>query len=188
MGHRRFYECIGRLLSGHSHLRHGARMNTHDIIGRDTDEAFAMPELSDHCIDAANRTAKLFDAHYPGWQLYSRIVRGDTVYDRQLAAWAIAMARRYTRTRKVNGQAVVAPRGRRNDWIAQAGVDALEFIVMGRHSEIAYDVHLRLGIHPATYARIRGELTAVMAEGIRGYIVELHYQYHHVLRETRAVA
>lgn len=163
-------------------------MTTHDILGRDTDEAFAMPELSDACIDAANRTAKLFDDHYPGWQLYSRVVRGDTVYDRQLAAWAIGMARQHTRTRKTNGHAVVAPRGRRNDWIAQAGVDALEFIVFGRHAEFAREVERRLGIHHATYLKIRGEITILMSEGLKNYTVELHYQYHHVLRASRLVA
>lgn len=163
-------------------------MNTHDIIGRDTDEAFAMPELSDHCIDAANRTAKLFDAHYPGWQLYSRVVRGDSLYDRQLAAWAIGMARQHTRARKTNGQAVVAPRGRRNDWIAQAGVDALEFVILGGYAEYAREVERRLGIHHATYLKIRGELAAMVADGLDNYTAELHYQYYRVLRETRAVA
>lgn len=163
-------------------------MGNFDIIAKDTDEAFAVPELSDYCIEAANRTAKLFDPHYPGWQLYSRIVRGDTVFDRQLAAWAIGMARQHTRARKTNGQAVVAPRGRRNDWIAQAGVDALEFVIWGRHSEFAREVERRLGIHHATYLKIRGELAAMMADGLKNYTVELHYQYHHVLRASRLVA
>lgn len=163
-------------------------MNTHDIIGRDTDEAFAMPELSDHCIDAANRTAKLFDPHYPGWALYSRIVRGDSIYDRQLSAWAIGMARQHTRTRKTNGQAVVAPRGRRNDWVAQAGVAALEFVISGRYSETAEDIDARLGVWPTKYSRIRGELASMMAEGLKNYRAELHYAYHRILRETRAVA
>lgn len=147
-----------------------------------------MPELSDACIDAANRTAKLFDAHYPGWQLYSRVVRGDTVYDRQLAAWAIGMARQHTRTRKTNGQAVVAPRGRRNDWIAQAGVAALEFVISGSYSETSEDIDSRLGVWPTKYARIRGELASMMKTGLDNYVAELHYAYHQVLRETRAVA
>jgi hypothetical protein len=163
-------------------------MTTHDILGRDTDEAFAMPELSDACIDAANRTARLFDAHYPGWQLYSRVVRGDTVYDRQLAAWAIGMARQHTRTRKTNGQAVVAPRGRRNDWIAQAGIDALEFVLTGRHEENSWDAEARLGIHHAIYAKIRGELGALMAEGLECYSVELRHQYYYALRDSRMTA
>ncbi len=162
-------------------------MTTHDILGRDTDEAFAMPELSDHCIDAANRTAKLFDAHYPGWQLYSRIVRGDTVYDRQLAAWAIAMARQHTRTRKTNGQAVVAPRGR-GDWVAQAGIDALEFVIAGKYTEAAYITAKRLNVWHTKYKRIRGEVAAQMVIGFRNYRSEIHYQHATVLRESRMVA
>lgn len=163
-------------------------MTTHDIIGRDTDEAFAMPELSDACIDAANRTAKLFDAHYPGWQLYSRVVRGDAVYDRQLAAWAIGMARQHTRTRKTNGQAVVAPRGRRNDWISQAGVAALEFVISGRYTEAASVTAERLGVWHTKYQRIRGEIAAQMVIGFRNYRTELHYNHATVLRESRMVA
>lgn len=163
-------------------------MTTHDIIGRDTDEAFAMPELSDYCIEAANRTARLFDPHYPGWQLYSRVVRGDSVFDRQLAAWAIGMARAHTRTRKTNGQAVVAPRGRRNDWVAQAGVAALEFVISGRYSETSEDIDARLGVWPTKYARIRGEIASLMAVGLENYRAELHHNYHRVLRESRMAA
>jgi hypothetical protein len=163
-------------------------MNTHDIIGRDTDEAFAVPELSDYCIEAANRTAKLFDPHYPGWQLYSRVVRGDTVFDRQLAAWAVGMARQHTRARKTNGQAVVAPRGRRNDWIAQAGVAALEFVITGRYSESANETSDRLGVWHTKYQRIRGEVAAMMADGLTNYQAELHHNYHRILRESRMVA
>ena len=163
-------------------------MGNFDIIARDTDEAFATPELSDYCIEAANRTAKLFDPAYPGWQLYSRIVRGDTVFDRQLAAWAIGMARLLSRTHKVNGQAVVAPRGRRNDWIAQAGIDALEFAIAGKYSESANEVAKRVGVWHTKYQRIRGEVAVAILDGLDNYRAELHHQLHRVLRESRAAA
>lgn len=158
-------------------------MNTHDILGRDTDEAFAMPELSDHCIDAANRTAKLFDPQYPGWQLYSRIVRGDSVYDRQLAAWAIGMARRYARTHRVSGWSVVGPASRSNDWLAQSAVDALEKLVFGRYSASAQANADRLGIDNELYKRVRDGIAVLMSGGFAAYQLELQIQYAKVLRE-----
>lgn len=157
-------------------------MTTHDIIGRDTDEAFAMPELSDACIDAANRTARLFDARYPGWALYSRIFRGDSIYDRQLAAWAISMARRYSRTHKVSGWSVVAPRARDNDWIAQAGVDALEKMVFGKYSASAQGNADRLRVDNEMYKRVRNAVASLMAGGFVAYQMELQGQLVNVLR------
>jgi hypothetical protein len=167
-------------------------MTTHDILGRDTDEAFAMPELSDACIDAANRTAKLFDAHYPGWFLYSRIERDDQMYDRQIASWAIGMARQYSRSRKGNGRTVVAPRARGNDWISQAGVDAVECLIKygdpavfdnpdAVFEEPAYSVSSRLGVDRETYQKFRLDLAQSMFWGYVRYCGALRWQYIEVL-------
>lgn len=163
-------------------------MGSIEIIAKDIDEAFAMPDLSDSCIEAANRTARRFDAYYPGWQLYSRIVRGDSVFDRQLVAWAIGMARMLSRTRKINGHSVIAPRGRRNDWVTQAGIDALEFVIAGRYAEPASVTAERLGVWHTNYQRIRGEVAAAMLDGLESYRAELHYQFHKVVRESRHAA
>lgn len=157
-------------------------MTTHDIIGRDTDEAFAMPELSDACIDAANRTAKLFHPSYPGWELYSRVMRGDSLYDRKLAAWSIGMARRYARTHQVSGWSVVPPRVRENDWIAQAGVDALENIIFGKYSASAQASADRFAIDNELYKRVRDGVAVLMAGGFASYQLELQVQYAKVLR------
>jgi hypothetical protein len=154
-----------------------------NIRHRDADQHFARVELSDTCIDAANRTARRFDRSYPGWALYSRIVRGDTVFDRQLAAWAIACARRYARARKVNGQAVVAPRGRRNDWIAQAALDALDYTITGDWHESAYLAATRVGVKDHQYAKFRSSIAAMMMDGFEQYRAELHYQHYRVRRD-----
>lgn len=151
------------------------------------DQRFARVELSDTCIDAANRTAGRFDVGYPGWALYSRIVRGDTVFDRKLMAWAISSARLYSRARKVNGHAVVAPRGRSGAWIAQAGLDALEFVIQGRYSESAYVTADRLDKDDSQYRKFRGEIAALMLDGFEMYRSELHYQYARVCRDESRV-
>lgn len=155
---------------------------------RDVDQVFACPQLSDACVDAANRAAKQFEQGYPGWQLYSRIVRGDTMFDRQLTAWAIGCARAYVRAKKVNGHAVVAPRGRRADWIAQAGVDALEFVIFGKYDEAAHVAAGRLDVWAPMYRKVRKSLTAMMIDGFANYHAEIHYQYMRVMRENREVA
>ena len=148
-----------------------------------TDQRFARVELSDTCIDAANRTASRFDSSYPGWELYSRIVRGDTVFDRRLRAWAMSAARLYSRARKVNGHAVVAPRGRSGAWIAQAGLDALEFVIQGYYTENAYTTAERLDKDDSQYRKFRGEIAVLMLDWFEMYRSELHYQYSRVCRD-----
>lgn len=152
-----------------------------------TDQRFACVELSDTCIDAANRTARKFDPAYPGWELYSRIVRGDTVFDRRLRAWAMSAARLYSRARKVNGHAVVAPRGRSGAWIAQAGLDALEFVIQGYYTDNAYAAAERLGKDDSQYRKFRGEIAILMLDGFEMYRSELHYQYSRVCRDESRV-
>lgn len=152
-----------------------------------TDQRFACVELSDTCIDAANRTARKFDPAYPGWELYSRIVRGDTVFDRRLRAWAMSAARLYSRARKVNGHAVVAPRGRSGAWIAQAGLDALEFVIQGCYTDNAYATAERLGKDDSQYRKFRGDIAAMMLDGFEMYRSELHYQYSRVCRDESRV-
>ncbi|MBB3227017.1 hypothetical protein FHW69_001618 [Luteibacter sp. Sphag1AF] len=165
--------------------------NCRGILGVEmmsAEDAFSMPELSDECVDAINRAAKMFAPEYPGWELYSRIVRGDTIFDRRLAAWAIGMARAYVRARKGNGHAVVAPRGRRNNWVSQAGIDALEFVITGRYGDPASVTAERLRVWHTKYQRIRGELAATMAVGLKNYQAELEHQYAAVIRDARLVA
>ena len=152
-----------------------------------TDQRFACVELSDTCIDAGNRTARKFDPAYPGWELYSRIVRGDTVFDRRLRAWAMSAARLYSRARKVNGHAVVAPRGRSGAWIAQAGLDALEFVIQGYYTDNAYATAERLGKDDSQYRKFRGDIAAMMLDGFEMYRSELHYQYSRVCRDESRV-
>lgn len=157
------------------------------IRSADADQAFSRVQLTDTCIDAANRTARRFDRSYPGWALYSRKIRSDIVFDRQLAAWAIWCARSYVRAKKLNGQAVVAPRGRRNNWIVAAAMDALEFVVT---DEYTWSANLAAGCHSVDsekYRHVRGVLTAMMVDGFENYRSELHYQYSRVRRDEAEV-
>jgi hypothetical protein len=148
-------------------------------------QKFATLWLSDDCIDAANRAAKMFDAGFPGWQLYSRIFRDDNIFDRTLAAWVIGLARYYTRSRKLNGRCVVGREARRNDWIAQAGLDALHCLACGAYPESAYARSVELGVDDKTYKRTRNVVCGAMAQGFRHYVNELHFQLGCVERDNR---
>lgn len=152
-------------------------MSDYDIRGRGIEQVFALNPIPDDCIDAANRAGPMFDRHFPGWQLYSRIIRGDRLFDRQLAAWAISMGRMYSRAKKVNGRHVVRVTARKNTWIAQASVDALEFVIQGEFSRPSAPTADQLGIDNELYSRFRIALAAMIAIGFQGYSAILHWEY-----------
>jgi hypothetical protein len=169
-------------------------MTDYDLRGKEPEQVFALEPLPDECIDAANRTAAMYDPSFPGWALYSRIVRGDKVFDRQLAAWAIRSARIYSRAKKVNGRRVIRPKTR-GRWIAQAGIDALELVIrcgetrqVMHHAQSALSAEKLFGIEHRIYAKFRGDLAAMMMVGFHGYVNTLHWQLSCVTTDYRRVA
>jgi hypothetical protein len=160
------------------------RLQRHDVTLGDPDAAFARTPMYSECMDAGIRASRQFHREYPGWKLYCRIVRGDYGFDRDLSAWAIGMARSYTRARKTNGRDVVAPRARRNDWVAVAGMDALAFVIYGRFPASFYSRARALGVHEQTYRRVTSSLGACMLFGFENYRSELHYAMRNVCRQN----
>lgn len=158
-----------------------------NLRGRDADQAFAQVVLSDTCIDAANRASRNYGLMFPAWELYCRVLRGDTMFDRKLRAWSILGGRAYARARQINGHPVVAKRARRNEWIAQASVDALHFVIHGKFDEAAHVAAGRLDVWTPSYRRVRDAVSSMMLFGFDSYRAELHYQYWKVLREERNV-
>lgn len=175
-------------------------MKTHDIIGRDTDEAFipnplgiasapdydqifALDPLPDNCVDAANRTRRDYGPGYPGWEIYCLAVRGDSLNNRMIEAWAVGMARSYSRTRRVSGHPVVAAK-KRGPWIAQAGRDAIYAAIHGQYPASAYDRSMQFGMWHTGYQSFRDQLIALMLSGFNSYRGVLHYHYAKVVREA----
>lgn len=154
---------------------------------KDPSSLFASSSLPDDCIDAANRAAKKFSPGFPGWQLYSRIVRGDAVFDRQLASWAIGVTRRYSRAIRKTGHPVVAKRNRSNDWIAQAGLDALHFVIFGNYPESARGRTDGLDISHEDFIRLRNDVVKMIGVGFSIYTAELHYQLSLVRRDNSRI-
>lgn len=154
-----------------------------DIRSLEPEQKFARIGLSYDCIDAANRTQRM-NPNFPGWQLYSRIIRGDTCFDRKLVSYAIRMAYTFARARKRNGKDVVWERYR-GPWLAQCGIDALERIIYGKHSESARVRGTTLGVDIETYARVRKMLIAFMALELDEFTNGLHYMLRRVEAENR---
>jgi len=151
------------------------------VRGLEPEQKFAATNLSDDCIDAANR-AQRSNPNFPGWQFYSRMVRGDTCFDRQLAAYAIALARAYSRCRKLNGRAVVGVRYRGNAWLTACAFDALERVIFGNNAASAVNQAATFDVNAETYATIRNNLADFMAAGVEDFRHELH----HMLRKVES--
>jgi hypothetical protein len=156
-----------------------------DLRGIDLDTLFAMPELSDTCIDAAIRTQARFSGKFPGWFLYRRVVSGCPLYDRQLEAWAVGCARGLARARTLTGHPMIANRVR-GGWVAQAGRDALDYAIFGRYPATAHQRGEMFGIRNVTYAKLRDPIAQCMWIGLETFRAELHAEYWRVRRDERS--
>lgn len=161
-------------------------MSDYDLRGRDIDQVFA-DTLTENCIDAGIRASAHFDAGFPGWQLYCKIVRGEALFDRHLDAWAIRIARGLSRATKKNGQQFIKPSAR-GSWVAVAALDALHRCVSGHYLESGARIADRIGVRKDKYYAIRSAVAGGMIAGFENYRAELHYQYLTVLREHRRAA
>lgn len=152
--------------------------------GRDVDQVFASQALSDTALTAAVRVSARFDASFPGWQLYRRVVAGVGLHDRQLEAWAIGCARSLARSHKrKDGRPYVRSDARlKAGWIAQAGRDALDFAIYGRYATGAglNERADRFGVHWKTYQSVRDPVAACMRIGVDTFGAELHAEYFRV--------
>lgn len=153
------------------------------IRGRDADQVFASQTLSDTALSAAVRVSARFDPSFPGWQLYRRVVAGVGLHDRQLEAWAIGTARALSRMHKKGGRDYIRVDARmKPGWVAQAGRDALDFAIYGRHHPGAglNERAERFGVHWKTYQAVRDPVAAGMRIGMDTFAAELHAEYFRV--------
>ena len=155
------------------------------LRGLSPEQKFAQTPMRDDCIDAANRTWHKMRRFPLGPMLYWRVVRGETHYDRMIAANAISLARSYTRARKLNGHCVVARRGRRNNWIAQCGIDAVEFVIAGKFSATAEERGVELDADAKVYRRVRNHVALCLLAGFGNACDESRHQLKKVERENR---
>lgn len=153
------------------------------LRGLDVDQVFARPELSDDAVSAACLTSARFDAAFPGWPLYRRIVAGFTIHDRELAEWAQATAWALARsTVRRTGRAYIAA-AVRGPWIDAAARDALHAVVTGMQPVERTRAEV-LGVHKLTYRKIAKPLAAGMAIGFETFRAELAAKYYFVRKMT----
>lgn len=150
--------------------------------GKDVDTIFATNFVSDRCLDALSRAQAKFDRSFPGWALYRRLVTGDPLLDRALEAYAVAMARAVSRALKRNGRAVV-PRGtRRNAWVERAGIDGLNYALLGRFPATVEERSLAYGVSDEPFRRVRDVVAAGIWIGAETFAAEVRYEYCRKLR------
>lgn len=147
------------------------------LRGVDADQVFASQQLSDTAMTAAVRVTARFDPSFPGWQLYRRVVAGTDLFDRNLESWAVTTARMLSRMQKRGGREYIQAARRRPDWIAQAGRDALDFVVYGRYAAGLAERAERFGVSPKTYQRIRDPMAACLSIGLETFATELRGEY-----------
>ena len=155
------------------------------IRGRDAD--LKLLDISPDVIDAARETKAKFHKAFPGWELHSRVNRGDRVFDRTIAAFGIRMARIMARATKVNGQrnsSYVRRDARRNDWISQCGIDAVEFLITKRYATSVIEAASLLGVDNEVYGKLRAALSVLIFDGFDSYMSELRFQLARVEREN----
>lgn len=157
------------------------------LRGLDVDQIFAQPRLSDDALTAACLTTARFDPSFPGWQLYRRVVAGFTMFDAELAEWAVGVAHVLATCRnRKTGRAYIPEWARINQrgaWIAEAAKDALRAVVDGEKlPETARALDLR--IHRDAYRRIKHPVAAGMEIGLQTFRAELTSKYYFV-RKTQ---
>lgn len=152
-----------------------------DLRGAGLDAAFA-GTLSDTALSATQWTDRQFDRRFPGWPLYRTVVAGDRIFWRKLEAYAIGMARAVARSRRKTGHPEVAKRARRNEWIAQAGKDALFMVVHGKAPIGVNARAAQLGVSDETYWRVRDAVAGGMTIGLETYRAMLFVNFGRVRR------
>lgn len=147
------------------------------LRGVDADQVFASQQLSDTAMTAAVRVTAKFDPSFPGWQLYRRVVAGTDLFNRELEDWAASTAWMLATAHKVKGREYVKASSRRPDWVAQAGLDALDHVVCGRYAAGLGERADAFGVSPKTYQRIRDPMAACMSIGLEMFATELRGEY-----------
>ena len=152
----------------------------------DLDGLFAPQTLSDMAYKAAQNTRKKFDSRFPGWQLYRRVVAGVDLFDRELEAWAVWMARGLARAERTDGRRVIGPKTRQKPgWIAQAGRDGLDYAIFQKYAEGTKKRAARFGIDHGTYQKIRDAVSGAMMIGLNTFRTELHAEYMRLLFKAK---
>lgn len=155
------------------------------LRGIDADQVFACQQLSDTALTAAVRVSARFDASFPGWFLYRRVVAGVGLFDRHLEAWAVSTARMMSRMKKRDGRDYIRPSLRKPEWIAQAGRDALDFAICGKYAASLESRAELFGLDWKTYKRIREPMSAGLWIGLQTFQSEIHAEYFRVRREDK---
>ena len=147
------------------------------------EEYFAITPMMGTCIDAANRASRHFDSEFPGWELYARIVRGETSHDAKLQEWAIAGARMLSVSRQNNGHPYIRT-SILGEWVDFAALDAFSQVV-GLPIPSARSRGDEFGIKVDTYLKVFKPVNAMMHMGLMLYTSDLEFEFKCVKHDER---
>lgn len=144
------------------------------------DDAFSSEALSDAALTAARRVTERFHSSFPGFPLYRLIVAG--VQDPRVTNWAMMSARILAQSKRNTGHPYIAHRTQgQNDWLDQAGLDALYSVVNQRWPASLRERSKEFGVDKETYGSVRDPVAAGMHIGLRLFQTQLHAEYLKVL-------
>ena len=156
----------------------------YDLRGISIEQLFALRRLPDICIDAANRAGRSVGGYFPGWQFYSRIVRGDTLWDNTLYAWGMFTARALSRSKLSSGQPYMKP-STRGRWVAYAGALAVRDFIHGYEPAPVTQATALGAPNYHTYSRIYVPVRGGMALGVAAYQNALREHMRKLVRTYR---
>lgn len=166
--------------------QHAIAVGDWDLRSIDLDTIFAAEEVGDTAMDAGARASVKFSEHFPGWELYRRVVSGIALNDRKLEAWSISMAEMLAGAEKASGRRWISAAIRaKPGWVAQAGRDALDFAIYGRYAEGLHERAERFDVAHKTYQRVRDPVAKAMWIGLETYKAILHAEYWNVRRDEK---
>lgn len=154
------------------------------LRGIDLDVLFAQDDLSEAAMSAAVRASAKFNSSFPGWPLYRRVVNGTGMFDRELEAWAVGCGQALAVAEKRNGRRWVSGVVRaKPGWVEQASMDALDYVIFGRHPAGLNERASRFGVSNKTYQAIRDPMSRCMWIGLETFRSVLFAEYWQVRRD-----
>jgi hypothetical protein len=141
-------------------------IHCYDIRGKDTETHLVGP-ITAQIIDADRLVRTEFRNGMPNWMLYRTALAGDSLYIPKLRHWVIA----FTWVLAINGG--VRRKVISEEFIGCAALDALCMVIHGRELQPYTETAELVGVHHATYKRLRDGVFKRLKLSLDEYWVQL---------------
>lgn len=152
----------------------------YDERGPDFDTALIGP-VTESIIDADRLVRLDWKNGFPNWWLYRCALAGDSLGMEQLREWCVAFSVMFCQEGAVKRQTYS------EDLACVAAWDALSLLLHTREIQPYTTTAEALGVHHATYKRLRGRLYRRLRGSLDEYWIRLGAAYRHVILYERKV-